>query len=212
MYNYLFFDLDGTVTDPGEGITNSVMYALERFGIKVEDRRTLYPFIGPPLIESFEKYFGFSKEDAGRAVDIYREYYSAKGIFENRLYDGIERVLSEHRSRGKKIVLATLKPEAFALRILEHYGVSRYFSFVRGARMDHSRETKGDIIRNAMSSLGISDPSSVIMIGDRANDIIGAKENGADSAGVLYGYGGHAELKEAGATYIVETPAELLDL
>ena len=210
MYEYLFFDLDGTVTDPGEGITNSVMYALGKFGIKVEDRSVLYPFIGPPLIESFEKYYGFSPEDAGRGVDMYREYYSVRGIFENRLYDGIERVFRKQKERGKHIVLATLKPEPYAIKILEHFGVSGYFDLVSAAYLGHSRETKGDIIRNAMSSLGISDPSSVLMIGDRENDITGAKENGVDSVGVLYGYGGYDELKNAGATYIVKTPEELL--
>ena len=210
MYEYLFFDLDGTVTDPGEGITNSVMYALGKFGIKVEDRSVLYPFIGPPLIESFEKYYGFSPEDAGRGVDMYREYYSVRGIFENRLYDGIERVFREQKERGKHIVLATLKPEPYAIKILEHFGVSGYFDLVSAAYLGHSRETKGDIIRNAMSSLGISDPSSVLMIGDRENDITGAKENGVDSVGVLYGYGGYDELKNAGATYIVKTLEELL--
>ena len=210
MYEYLFFDLDGTVTDPGEGITNSVMYALGKFGIKVEDRSVLYPFIGPPLIESFEKYYGFSPEDAGRGVDMYREYYSVRGIFENRLYDGIERVFREQKERGKHIVLATLKPEPYAIKILAHFGVDGYFDLVRGAYLGHSRETKGDIIRSAMSSLGISAPSSVLMIGDRENDITGAKENGVDSVGVLYGYGGYDELKNAGATYIVKTPEELL--
>ncbi len=210
MYRYLFFDLDGTVTDPGEGITNSVMHALATFGIKVKDRSELYPFIGPPLIESFEKYFGFSKEDAGRAVDIYREYYREKGIFENRLYDGIEELLKEQKRRGKIIVLATLKPEAFAIRILEHYNVSQYFTLVSGARMDHSRETKGEIIGKAIKSLGIEDKSEILMIGDRENDIVGANENGVDSAGVLYGYGGLDELKNAGAKYIVEKPSDLL--
>ena len=210
MYRYLFFDLDGTVTDPGEGITNSVMYALERFGIKVKDRSTLYPFIGPPLIESFEKYFGFGKDEAGVAVDTYREYYKERGIFENTVYEGIPELLKTEKERGKTVVLASLKPEAFAIRILEHYGLSKYFDFVSAARMDHSRETKGEIIEKAMKQLGITDKSAVLMIGDRQNDIVGAKENGVDSAGVTYGYGSRDELLGAGATYMVNAPLELL--
>ncbi len=210
MYSYLFFDLDGTVTDPGEGITNSVMFALGRFGIKVADRRQLYPFIGPPLIESFEKYFGFGKEDAGVAVDTYREYYTERGIFENRVYDGIPELLKTQKERGKKIVLASLKPEAFAIRILKHYGLFGYFDAVSAARMDHSRETKGEIIAKAMNELGVTDKSAALMIGDRQNDIIGAKENGIDSVGVLYGYGSREELVGAGATYTVGAPLELL--
>lgn len=210
MFNYVFFDLDGTITDPGLGITNSVMYALDKYNIKVEDRSELYPFIGPPLHESFQKYFGFSEEESFRAVDYYREYYRTDGIFENRVYDGVEEMLQTLKNQGRKIVLATSKPEQFAIQILEFFDLMQYFDVVAGATMDAARVEKSDVIAYAIHQANISDTKSAIMVGDREYDILGAKKNEMPSIGVLYGYGSEEELKKAGATYLAAGPKELL--
>lgn len=212
MYKTVLFDLDGTVTDPGLGITNSVMYSLEKFGIKAEDRTSLFKFIGPPLKESYAKYFHFSDEDIDRAVVYYREYYSEKGIFENVLYDGIPETLDRIKSSGRQVILATSKPEPFAFKILEHFRIDRYFDFVAGSTMDETRVQKADVITYALESCGITDLSSAVMIGDREHDIYGAKKARLHSIGVLYGYGGREELQNAGATYIAERVEDILSL
>ena len=210
MYNIIFFDLDGTLTDPGVGITNSVAYALKKWGIEVEDRTALYPFIGPPLSDSFQRYYGFSKEDSLRAVEFYREYFRDRGIFENEVYEGVEEMLSALKAAGKKIVLATSKPEHFAFQILEHFHLDGYFDFKAGASMDESRNKKGQVIAYALEGLGITDKSQVLMVGDREHDVLGARENGLDSIGILFGYGSREELETAGATYIAETVSDIL--
>lgn len=212
MYQYILFDLDGTLTDPGIGITNSVMYALKKFQIEVEDRTTLYKFIGPPLKASFEKYYGFSKEESELALQYYREYFKPKGLYENQVYKGVRELLTELKSRNKTLILATSKPEEFAIEILRHFDLYKYFDFVAGATMDSSRVKKEDVILYALQSYGVSDLSSAIMIGDREHDILGAKQVGLDSIGVLYGYGDYEELKEAGATYIVENTEDILKI
>ena len=210
MYDYFLFDLDGTLTDPGLGITNSVAYALGKYGITVEDRRELYPFIGPPLRQSFSEFYGFDEEKTKEAVAFYREYFSEKGLFENEVYEGIPEVLSQLKQAGKKLLVATSKPEEFTNRILEHFGLAEYFDFVAGATMDETRNEKADIIAYALKQIADADPSKIVMIGDRKFDILGARENGIDSIGVLYGYGSRAELEEAQATYIAEKPEDLL--
>ena len=202
---YILFDLDGTLTDPAIGITNAVMHALKKYGIAVSDRKELYKFIGPPLWDSFEKYCGFSKEEANTAVEYYREYYRDKGMFENQVYDGCEGLLKELKDNGKILIVATSKPEVFAEQILEHFGIAKYFTFIAGSTLDGSRVKKGDVIRYALESCKIIDGSQAIMIGDREHDIIGAKEMGLSSIGVLFGYGSRAELEEAGADFIVST-------
>ena len=209
-YQYLLFDLDGTLTDPGEGITNSVAYALAKFGIEAHDRTQLYPFIGPPLIESFMKYYDMTQSDAERAVSYYREYFRDKGIFENVPYEGIHAVLRSLKEGEKTLILATSKPEEFAVRILEHFDLAPYFDFVAGASMDQSRSEKWDVIRYALDSCRITDTKRAVMIGDRKHDIIGAQKTNLDSVGVLWGYGSREELETAGATHIANTPAELL--
>ena len=203
-YEFIFFDLDGTLTDPFEGITNSVVYSLNSYGIEVVDKSELKRFIGPPLFQSFEKYYGFSKEKAIEAVDRYREYFRDKGMFENALYDGTVKLLKKLKRNGKKIILATSKPEAFALRILEHFDILKYFDVVVGSTMDGSLINKGDIIRVALEKIGSPDKKHCIMIGDRSHDIIGAKQNRIDCIGVLYGYGSKEELREEKPDYIVE--------
>lgn len=205
MYNTVFFDLDGTLTDPGEGITNSVAFALKKFNISVEDKTELYKFIGPPLVDSFMKYYGFSKRDALLAVDYYREYFAEKGIFENKVYDNIPKLLSKIKNSGRKIALATSKPENFAKQILAHFGLDGYFDFIGGATMDESRSKKADVINYVINELNIKDLSGVVMVGDRLHDIYGAKQNGINSIGVLFGYGDLNELETAGATHIAET-------
>ena len=212
MYKYYFFDLDGTLTDPGIGITNSVMHALKEYGITVDDRSQLYPFIGPPLKDSFMKYYGFSEVKAMEAITHYREYFSTKGLFENEMYEGIPYILSELKGRGIRLVLATSKPDEFSIRILKHFGLYEYFDFRAAATMDERRTSKAEVIEYAISSLEISDKDEILMIGDRSHDILGAKANGIHSAGVLYGYGDRQELESSGADYIVEKPAGLLRL
>ncbi len=211
-YKTVLFDLDGTVTDPGIGITNSIMYALHKFGIEVEDRTSLYPFIGPPLKESYHKYYGFDEAGQEQGVVWYREYYRDKGIFENILYDGMDRLLKQIKDSGRQVVLATSKPEEFADRILKHFGIAQYFDFVAGAAMDDTRTKKTEVIEYALTSCGITDVSTAVMVGDREYDILGAKAFGMDSIGVLYGYGDRQELEAAGATYIAEKVADIFDL
>lgn len=211
MYEYILFDLDGTLTDPGIGITNSVAYALKRWNIEVEDRKSLYRFIGPPLQDSFREYYGFSQEDALRAVDVYREYFCEKGLYENEVYPGVEKLLQVLKEQGKTLVLATSKPEEFAVRILRHFGLDRYFTVMAGATMDPSRSKKGDVIAYALRESGVTELSKAIMIGDREHDIFGAKQNGLDSIGVLFGYGDREELEKAGATYIAATVEDILN-
>lgn len=209
-YRYFLFDLDGTLTDPGVGITNSVMHALSKYGIEVYDRSSLYPFIGPPLTDSFSRYFGFSEEQALEAVDHYREYFRDKGLFENEVYEGIPEMLGELRRRGAVIALATSKPYEFSVRILEHFGLHQYFDHIGAATMDGSISRKADVIEHLLSGLGSIDRSSVIMIGDRDKDINGARANGLTSLGVLWGYGSEEELKGAGADFLASAPEDII--
>ena len=210
MYKYLLFDLDGTLTDPSIGITNSVAYALSKFGINVEDKRTLYKFIGPPLVDAFSEYYGFSKEDSEKATAFYRETFSVKGLFENRVYDGVVEMLEALKNAGKRLIIATSKPEPFTMKILKHFDLLKYFDFVAAATFDASRNSKDKVIAYALQSLDIKDKSEVVMIGDRHHDIDGARENGIDSIGVLWGFGSREELETSGATHIAESVQQIL--
>ena len=204
-YTHIFFDLDGTLTDPGLGITNAVMYALERYGIHVAERSALYPFIGPPLTDSFARFYGFSPADARAAVDVYREYFADKGIFENEVYPGIPALLARLKAAGLKLVMATSKPEQFALRIAEHFGIAEYFDCIAGAAMDETRTEKWEVVEYALDRCGVTDRSRVLMVGDREHDVLGAARCGIACLGVLYGYGSRAELEQAGACAAVPT-------
>ena len=204
QYKYLLFDLDGTITDSETGITRCVEYALNHFGIQVNDLRELPPFIGPPLLDSFKDFYNFTDEQAIIATDKYRERYADKGILENELYPGIKELLADAQKNGKTVILATSKPEIFAKRILDHFGLSDYFSFVAGSGLDGSLHTKTDVINYILQSNQITNLESVVMIGDRKHDIIGAKNVGIDSIGVLYGFGDYKELSDAGADHIAE--------
>lgn len=210
MYNNVLFDLDGTLTDPGLGITNSVAYALKKLNITVADRTELYKFIGPPLQNSFKQFYGFDENETIEAVEYYREYFTNTGIYENELYDGTEEILKSLKNNCKKIILATSKPEMFAIRILEHFGIKKYFDFVVGATMDGTRSEKADIIKYALEKNNIVDLHSTIMVGDRQHDVLGAKTNGIDTIGVLFGYGSKEELVHAGAKYLAESPGDIL--
>jgi phosphoglycolate phosphatase len=208
-YKYILFDLDGTITDPGLGIINSVIYALEKFGITVVDRNDLKKFIGPPLWDSFERYYRLSKKEAERAVLYYREYYSEKGIFENYVYEGIADLLKDMKINNKVLIVATSKPEIYAKQILVCFDLAKYFYFVAGGTLDGTRVKKDDVISYALGVCHIDHLDKVLMIGDREHDIFGAKNVGIDSMGVLFGYGDRDELEKAGATYIAETVSSI---
>lgn len=207
-YKYLLFDLDGTVTDPKEGITKSVAYALAYFGIVVEDLDTLCDFIGPPLTDSFSKYFDLSKKDSVKAVEKYREYYTKKGMLENVLYEGIDNLLKKASENDMKIILATSKPEPFAKLILEYFNIDKYFDFVAGSLLDLTRLKKAEVIEHIINNYPII-IEETLMIGDTVFDVEGAKTHGITSLSVLYGYGKKEDLEMAGTDYIVSNLAEV---
>ncbi len=210
-YDYILFDLDGTMTDPGVGITNSVAYALEKMGVTVEDKTPLYKFIGPPLMESFSQFYGFTPEQTEQAILYYREYYTDKGMFENVVYEGMEDLLKTLHATGKKLVVATCKLEEFAMQVLEHFDMAKYFHFIAGSSKDNTRIQKDEVIAYALETCGIN-KASAVMIGDREHDILGAKKTGLDVIGVLYGYGSKDELANAGATVFAETVGDIQKL
>ena len=209
MYDVILFDLDGTLTDPGEGITNSVAHALKKLGIPVPERRALYKFIGPPLYASFMDFYGLDRQKALEAVEFYREYYRDRGIWENEVYAGIPELLAKLKGADKRLLVATSKPENFALQILEHFHLRQYFDRVAGSTLDSSRVEKADVIRYALEQQGIAPGPSVVMVGDREHDVLGARKAGLDCIGVLFGYGDEPELKKAGAAHIAATVEEL---
>ena len=210
MFETVLFDLDGTLTDPALGIANSVAYALSKWNISVKDRSELFKFIGPPLLDSFSEYYGFSDEQSRLALKFYREYFTDRGMFENRVYNGIPELLSALKSRNKKLIVATSKPEEFAVRILQHFDLDGYFDFIGGASMDETRVKKADVIQYALDTCNINNKASVVMVGDRHHDIDGAKLCGLPSIGVTYGYGSIDELKDAGADFIALSVEDIL--
>ncbi len=215
MKEYLLFDLDGTLTDPKVGITTCVQYALKEFGIEEPDLDKLEPFIGPPLKESFKEFYGFSDEDAEKAVEKYRERFSEIGIYENDVYEGIPQMLRLLQSRGMFLAVASSKPTEYVERILEHFDLRRYFKVVVGSEMDGTRVNKDEVVLEALNRLFSYKQiayDKVYMIGDRKYDVQGAKAIGVESVGVAYGYGSMEELKEAHADYIVRSVEELRTL
>lgn len=204
MYDVILFDLDGTLTKSEQGIINSVLYALNEFGIKEDDREKLKKFIGPPLGESFMKFYGFDENGAEKAIEYYRVYYKVKGIYEAPLYEGIKETLEALRDMGKTLYVATSKPEIFAKQILKHREIDYLFEDVVGSNLDGTKVNKNEIIASVLEKNQILDKSKVIMVGDREHDILGAKKVGVSSVGVLYGYGDYDELEKAGADYIIE--------
>lgn len=209
---YILFDLDGTVTDPMIGITKSVRYALNKFGIEVENLNTLCKFIGPPLKDSFMNFYNFTEEDALKAIAYYREYFSTNGLYENTVYENFEDMLIALKNDGKSLIIATSKPTVFAEKILEHFNLKKYFDFISGSNLDNTRTKKADVISYALEQQMINTMSEIIMIGDREHDIIGAKALNIESIGVLHGYGSYEELSSSGADYIVKDVSELKSL
>jgi len=209
MYDLALFDLDGMLTDSQEGIVNSIRFALSYFGFEMSSLEELNRFLGPPLWNSFREFCGFDDGQVDEAVRIYREYYNEKGIFENRVYDGIADALESLTTSGIKVAVATSKPAKYAKIILDHFDLSRYFYLIAGSEMDGTRSDKAEVIAYALDSLDIARNMKTVMIGDRKHDIIGARAHGIDSIGVLWGYGGRAELESADATKIVSSTKEL---
>ena len=206
-YQHYFFDLDGTLTDPGVGIKNSIRYALARFGLPALEEAVLDRFIGPPLLDSFARYCGATPKEAKELLRLYREYFAERGIFENQVYDGIPGTLAALRQRGARLYLATSKPEPYAKRILAHFGLAEQFTFIGGSTMEETRTDKEEVIRYVMESAGVP-REGCVMVGDRIYDIRGGKACGLSTVGVLYGYGDRAELSEADR--LIQSPEELL--
>lgn len=208
-YDSIVMDLDGTVTDPVEGITRSVAHALESLRIQVEDRGALCPFIGPPLQDSFREFYGLNDRQTADAIRAYRAYFSTKGIFENEVYPGMEAFLERQTQRGSRIYLATSKPEPFARKILDYFHLSPYFTGIAGSTLDGKRSEKGEVIRYLLDMYPEIACRPAVMIGDRKFDVEGARQHGLPAIGVLYGYGSRQELEKAGADFLARDLEEL---
>lgn len=208
-YDYLLFDFDGTLVDTGEGIMKATHYGLLQMGVEENDPEMLRRFVGPPLTKAFSKYYGFSEEKAVQTVLEFRKYYTTEGWKESFLYPGIHEMLENLKAKGKHLCIATGKPEELANRISERDGLLDYFEFIGGAYVDEEGEhrvMKPEVIEYVLENVGSPDKSRVVMIGDRANDIEGAKACGLKSIGALWGYGSYDELNDAGADYFADTP------
>ena len=210
MRDIILFDLDGTLTDPAPGITNSIFHALAKMGRELPERESLYRFIGPPLVPAFQEFLGMTEEEAKHALVLYREYFSVTGLFENNPYDGIGEALARLKDAGCTMVLATSKPETFAVRILEHFDLAQYFTLICGASLDEKRNTKDAVIGYALEKLGNPDRARTVMVGDRHHDAEGAAVFGIPTVGVLWGYGSREELEQAGAESIVSDLPDLV--
>lgn len=212
MIKYILFDLDGTLTDSGTGIINSAIYALGKFGITIKDRKELFPFIGPPLSESFRDLFGIPEEQVPLAIQYYREDYNVKGIYENEVYEGIRETLEELTNLGYKLIIATSKPDYLAEIVLKHFDLIKYFSYISGA-VKGVRSTKYEVVNHALTYNNISNLDEVIMVGDRKYDVIGANENNIRSIAVLYGgYSTMEEFIEFPPTYFAKTPKDIVSI
>lgn len=209
MYEVVFFDFDGTIVDSGEGIKESVKKSLEEIGIKEEREDVLNSFIGPPLFDSYMKHYDITPEVADRAVENYRKHYRNGGLKKFKVYEGVEKMLKDLNNAGVKVCLATAKPKEFAETMLDSIDFSKYFYFINGASFDASKRTKTAVIKDNLEKLDF-DKSTIVMIGDRENDITGAKNCGLDSIGVLYGFGSEEELRDAGCTKIAKTPEDVV--
>ena len=189
MWKYILFDLDGTLTDPKIGITKSVQYALAHYGIKVENIDDLCCFIGPPLKDSFCEFYGFDENKAEKAVAKYRERFATEGIYENEIFPGVKEMLEALKNSEKTVILATSKPAVYANKILEHFGIDKYFDFVSGSELDGTRSEKSEVINYALRECGIKNLSEAVMIGDRNRDILDRgfdwlwKPRGAEQSG-----------------------------
>ncbi len=215
-YKYILFDLDGTITEPFKGISGGIIHALNKFGVEVPENSTLRKFIGPPLRDSFRDFCGFTAEQAEEATVYYREYYSVNGLVENDIMLGMDEALKTLNEQGYKLYVATSKPEKYAKIILDNLGLLSYFDIVAGASFDGSRDKKELVIEYLLQQIMDKYPdfniTQAIMVGDRHFDINGAKYFNMDSVGVTFGYGDYEELSQAGATYVVDTAQELVDV
>lgn len=210
MYDYLLFDLDGTLTDSGPGIFNAAAYALEKMGIPVGDPSQLRRMVGPPLNQAFHDYYGVPYTKTKEAITIYRVYYNEMGgIFENEPYPGIHEFLAELKAAGKTLLTATSKPLPMTMRVLDHFDLTKYFDHICAGTMDEGGCIKSVIVGQAVEACGAEAKGKILMIGDREHDVVGAHENGLPCAGVLWGYGSREEFEKIGAEYIVENYEEL---
>ena len=210
MFDFILFDFDGTISDSAEGITKSVQYALRDQGIE-EDLADLYCFCGPPLADMFRQKYGMTPELADRAVEKYRERYRETGVYESRLYPGMDTVLRTLRGAGRRLAVASSKPEDFVRLLLARYGVLDEFDALVGARLDGSFGHKAEVVREALRRLGVAPEqrARAVLVGDRFYDVNGAHEAGIACIGAAYGYAEPGELQRTGADFIVEAPAEL---
>lgn len=209
-YTTVLFDLDGTLTDPKEGITKAIAYALSCCGVEVSDLSTLEKFIGPPLHEAFPEFYGFDADTTMTAIKEFRVYFESRGWCENVPFEGLNAFLQSLRDAGLRLAIATSKPEHFAKRIAEHFGFAKYFELICGAPIgDEAAAKKSAVIRSALARLGESDLTRVMMVGDRKHDISGAHEVGLPAVGVLWGYGSRDELTAAGADELAADFEEL---
>lgn len=204
----ILFDLDGTLTDSGEGIINCAALALRHFNLPVPDRETMRAFVGPPLHASFIR-FGVPEDQAEEAIRIYRSRYIPIGKFENTPYPGIAELLQKLRAQGHKLYVATSKPEQMSIEILEHFDLAKYFTLICGASLDQSRNSKDAVIAYLLAQAETD--GEIIMVGDTAFDVLGAKAHGIPTIGVSWGYGKVEDMEQAGAVAIVHTMQELFD-
>lgn len=211
-YEVILFDLDGTLTDPKVGITKSVQYALAKFNIDEPDLDKLVPFIGPPLVESFQEFYSLSETEAIAGVGYYREYFTKAGMFENAVYPGIKDMLALLVEQGKQLIIATSKPTVYSEQIIEHFGLTQFFQSIVGSNLDGSRIHKDEVIAYSLAELSHVEREKIVMVGDRMHDIVGAQKNGIDVIAVKYGYGTAVELQTAKPTYIVSTVNELAEI
>lgn len=209
---YILFDLDGTLTDPKEGITKSFQYALNHMGIVEENPDELEKVIGPPLKDSFMEFYEMKEEDALEAVEKYRERFRDIGIYENEIFDGVKEMLKQLQEEGFLLAIASSKPTVFVERICEHFEIKPYFHHIIGSFLDGRRGEKKEVVEEAIKEFHEKDLEKIIMVGDRKFDIIGAHQMGLKAIGVTFGYGGRKELEAAGADYIVDTVKELKEL
>ncbi len=209
-YDIYLFDFDGTLCDTTEGIFNSIIYSLKCYGIEETDRKKLEFFVGPPLFESYKTVYGVSDDDAKWLIEKYREHYRTKAAEESSIYDGIKDMLCELKKRDKKVAVASSKPQVFVEEISQHHDIFKFYDFVSAENFKNNHSSKEALINACLDFFGNPDKSRVIMVGDRFYDIDGANAVGIDSAGAVYGFGTEEELKNAGATYILNSPSDLL--
>lgn len=209
MYQWIFFDLDGTLTEPKDGIVRSIQYALERLGIHEPNPDKLQSFIGPPLLEALRDTYDMDEQTARLALDYYRQRYEERGMFENAVFPGIEELLSQLRANDGILAVATSKPTVYAQKICEHFGLAQYFTAIVGSELDGRRSNKDEVVAAAIEAVGVQDTRRAVMVGDRKFDVIGARKNGIDAVGVLYGYGSRTELELEHPSALVNSVAEL---